>query len=41
LPWLKIIDNKSFSIMLWYDNEFGYSCRVIDLIQYIVKKGLK
>ena len=24
----------------WYDNEWGYSCRVVDLIEYMVKKGL-
>jgi glyceraldehyde-3-phosphate dehydrogenase/erythrose-4-phosphate dehydrogenase len=24
----------------WYDNEWGYSCRVVDLIEYIIKKGL-
>jgi len=27
-------------VLSWYDNEWGYSCRVIDLIEYIVKKGL-
>ena len=28
---------------LWYDNEWGYSCKVIDLIAYIdgVEKGLQ
>jgi len=24
----------------WYDNEWGYSCSVVDLIEYMVKKGL-
>ena len=24
----------------WYDNEWAYSCRVVDLAEYIVKKGL-
>lgn len=28
--------NKNFvKLVSWYDNEFGYSCRVIDLIKYI------
>ncbi|MBA3044160.1 type I glyceraldehyde-3-phosphate dehydrogenase [archaeon] len=27
-------------ILSWYDNEWGYSCRLIDLILYLVKKGL-
>jgi len=24
----------------WYDNEWGYSCRVADLAQYMAEKGL-
>jgi len=27
-------------VIAWYDNEWGYSCRVVDLIGYMVKKGL-
>ncbi len=27
-------------ILSWYDNEWGYSCRVRDLIKYIAGKGL-
>ncbi|MHB0912838.1 MAG: type I glyceraldehyde-3-phosphate dehydrogenase [Armatimonadota bacterium] len=27
-------------VLSWYDNEWGYSCRVADLIDYMVKKGL-
>ncbi|MBL7085004.1 MAG: type I glyceraldehyde-3-phosphate dehydrogenase [Candidatus Omnitrophica bacterium] len=26
--------------LCWYDNEWGYSCRIVDLIEYMVKKGL-
>jgi glyceraldehyde 3-phosphate dehydrogenase len=25
-------------VVAWYDNEWGYSCRVADLAQYIGKK---
>jgi glyceraldehyde 3-phosphate dehydrogenase len=24
----------------WYDNEWGYSCRVGDLVKYMIKKGI-
>ena len=27
-------------VVSWYDNEWGYSCRVRDLIKYIASKGL-
>ena len=27
-------------ILSWYDNEWGYSCRIVDLIDYMVKKGM-
>lgn len=36
----KVIDAKLVKIMGWYDNEWAYSCRVVDLAEYIVKKGL-
>jgi len=26
-------------VMGWYDNEWGYSCRIIDLINYIINKS--
>jgi glyceraldehyde 3-phosphate dehydrogenase len=27
-------------VLSWYDNEWGYSCRIVDLIEYMAKKGL-
>ncbi len=27
-------------VLAWYDNEWAYSCRVVDLCEYIVKKGI-
>ena len=26
-------------IFSWYDNEWGYSCRIVDLVNYMVKEG--
>ncbi|MDR1916147.1 MAG: type I glyceraldehyde-3-phosphate dehydrogenase [Synergistaceae bacterium] len=34
-----VIDNM-IKILSWYDNEWGYSTRVVDMIDLIVKKGL-
>jgi len=36
----KVISGNFAKVLSWYDNEWGYSCRVVDLIDYIVKKGL-
>ena len=35
-----VLDGNSVKILSWYDNEWGYSCRVRDLIKYIADKGL-
>jgi glyceraldehyde 3-phosphate dehydrogenase len=31
------LNDKFFKLVSWYDNEWGYSCRVIDLIKYMAK----
>lgn len=36
----KVIGGKTIKILSWYDNEWGYSCRVRDLVKYIADKGL-
>ena len=36
----KVIGGNFVKVLSWYDNEWGYSCRVVDLIDYVVKKGL-
>lgn len=36
----KVIGGNFAKVVAWYDNEWGYSCRVVDLIEYIIKKGL-
>jgi glyceraldehyde 3-phosphate dehydrogenase len=36
----KVIDGKLAKVMGWYDNEWAYSLRVVDLCEFIVKKGL-
>src|SRR5215469_9602297 len=34
------LNKKFFKLVSWYDNEWGYSCRVGDLIKYMLQKGL-
>ena len=34
-----VIGNTMVKVLSWYDNEWGYSTRVVDLVDYIVKKG--
>jgi glyceraldehyde 3-phosphate dehydrogenase len=38
-PLTKVVGN-SVKVLSWYDNEWGYSNRVVDLIGFLVKKGL-
>lgn len=35
-----VIDGKMVKVVSWYDNETGYSHRVVDLAAYIASKGL-
>ena len=35
LPSTAIVDGTMIKVLAWYDNEWGYSCRVRDLIRYI------
>jgi glyceraldehyde 3-phosphate dehydrogenase len=34
------LNKRFFKLISWYDNEWGYSCRVADLLRYMVQKGL-
>lgn len=31
---------QSVKVLSWYDNEWGYSCRVRDLVEFVASKGL-
>lgn len=35
-----VMEGNMVKVLSWYDNETGYSNRVVDLIDYIAKKGL-
>jgi glyceraldehyde 3-phosphate dehydrogenase len=36
----KVIGGTLIKVLSWYDNEWGYSCRVRDLVKFIAEKGL-
>jgi glyceraldehyde 3-phosphate dehydrogenase len=36
----KVIDNDFVSVFAWYDNEWGYASRCIDLLVYMAKRGI-
>ena len=36
----KVLDGNLVKVVSWYDNEWGYSCRVVDLIAFLAQKGL-
>ncbi|MFC2011984.1 type I glyceraldehyde-3-phosphate dehydrogenase [Chloroflexota bacterium] len=35
-----VIGGNVVKVLAWYDNEWGYSCRLGDLVAYVVAKGL-
>jgi len=35
-----VIDGNMVKVLAWYDNEWGYSCRLADLAAYIASKSL-
>ena len=35
-----VIGGNMVKVLAWYDNEWGYSCRVADLAQFMASKGL-
>ena len=35
-----VIGGNMVKVLAWYDNEWGYSCRVSDLAQFMASKGL-
>jgi glyceraldehyde 3-phosphate dehydrogenase len=39
-PYTSVIEGNMVKLLSWYDNEWGYSSRVVDLIKYIAEQGL-
>ena len=34
-PWTSVVGDNLLKVISWYDNEWGYSCRSVDLIEKI------
>ena len=39
-PYTNVMDGDFVKILAWYDNEWGYSSRCVDLLRFLVDKGL-
>jgi len=39
-PSTKVILDNFIKVLSWYDNEWAYSCRVVELAEYIAKRGI-
>ena len=40
MPYTKVMEGDFLKVLSWYDNEWGYSNRCVDLLRKLVKKGL-
>ena len=38
-PYTKVMDGDFVKVLSWYDNEWGYSNRCVDLLRYLVEEG--
>ena len=39
-PCTKVMDGDFVKVLSWYDNEWGYSSRCVDLLRLMIKRGL-
>ena len=39
-PYTNVLEGNLVKLLSWYDNEWGYSCRVVDLIRFLAEQGL-
>ncbi len=39
-PYTKVMDGDFVKVLSWYDNEWGYSNRCVDLLRLLVRKGI-
>ena len=39
-PYTKVMDGDFVKVLAWYDNEWGYSSRCVDLLKQLVTRGI-
>ena len=39
-PYTKVLDKDFVKVVAWYDNEWGYSSRCVDLVRYMASRGI-
>ncbi|MFL6010105.1 MAG: type I glyceraldehyde-3-phosphate dehydrogenase, partial [Rubrobacteraceae bacterium] len=39
-PYTKVMDGDFVKVLAWYDNEWGYSNRCVDLLRLMAQKGI-
>jgi glyceraldehyde 3-phosphate dehydrogenase len=39
-PYTKVMDGDFVKVLSWYDNEWGYSSRCVDLVRLLVERGI-
>jgi glyceraldehyde 3-phosphate dehydrogenase len=38
-PLTNVLEGNMVKVVAWYDNEWGYSCRVADLANFLADQG--